>query len=129
MATNRKTQGDGVRFSTVARVVLLCAFFGGSAIGYVWQQSQIVDLSKRKVVLERELHELQLQNRRRVDQYESQLLPKALEDRVRRMNLGLAPYDPVQVIRLTEPVAGQPAALTGDRPAAGARLAASAERR
>jgi hypothetical protein len=128
MAKNRKTQSDTVRFGAVARVLVLCLFFGGSAIGYVWQQGQIMKLNVRRKALENSLHDLQVQNRRRNDQFESQLLPKALEDRVRGMNLGLAPHNPAQVVRLAEPSAGTPAALMGGRQKPDPRLTASAER-
>jgi hypothetical protein len=127
MAKNRKTQGDAVRFSTVARVLLLCLFFGGSAIGYVWQQGQIMKLNVRRKALESAVAELQMQNRRRNDQFESQLLPRALEERVRGMNLGLAPHNPAQVVRLAEPAAGAPAALMGGGRSPDPRLTASAE--
>jgi hypothetical protein len=116
MAKNRKTQSDTVRFSAVARVLLLCVFFGGSAIGYVWQQGQIMKLNVRRKALETVLGDLQVQNRRRNDQFESQLLPKALEDRVRGMNLGLA-----------EPAAGMPAAMMGGQKTPDPRITASAE--
>ena len=127
MAKNRKSQGDAVRFSTVARVLLLCLLFGGAAIGYVWQQGQIMKLNVRRKALESTLKDLQGQNRRRNDQFESQLLPKALEDRVRGMNLGLAPHNPAQVVRLAEPAAGEPASLMGAQRKPDPRLTASAE--
>jgi hypothetical protein len=127
MAKNRKTQSDTVRFSAVARVLLLCVFFGGSAIGYVWQQGQIMKLNVRRKALETVLGDLQVQNRRRNDQFESQLLPKALEDRVRGMNLGLAPHNPAQVVRLAEPAAGMPAAMMGGQKTPDPRITASAE--
>jgi hypothetical protein len=127
MAKNRKTQSDTVRFGAVARVLVLCLFFGGSAIGYVWQQGQIMKLNVRRKALETVLGDLQVQNRRRSDQFESQLLPKALEDRVRGMNLGLAPHNPAQVVRLVEPAVGMPAAIMGGQKTPDPRITASAE--
>jgi hypothetical protein len=125
MAKNRKTQGEAIRFGSAARAFLLCVFLGGSAIGYVWQQQQIMRLNQRKTSLEHALHDLQVQNRRKNDQYESQLLPKALEERVRRMNLGLVPHNPAQVVRLTEPSAEPPTPLQAERQlAASPRLSA-----
>ncbi len=126
MAKYRKNSGDAVRFSTVARVLLLCLFFGGAAIGYVWQQGQLMKLNVRRKALEASLADLQVQNRRRNDQYESQLFPKALEDRVRSMNLDLAPHNPAQVVRLAEPAAANPAAVAAGPRKSETRLAASA---
>lgn len=127
MAKNRKTQGDAVRFGTAARAFILCVFLGLSAIGYVWQQQQIMRLNQRKTAIEQALRDLEAQNRRRVEQYESQLLPRALEERVRRMNLGLAPHSPSQVVRLAEPTVGAPAEPAGASRLAAVRGAATAD--
>jgi hypothetical protein len=125
MAKYRKNDGDAVRIGTVARVLLLCLFFGGAAIGYVWQQDQLMKLNVRRKALEASLADLQVQNRRRNDQYESQLFPKALEDRVRAMNLELAPHNPAQVVRLPEPPTLVPAAVVPGPRQPETRLAAS----
>jgi hypothetical protein len=93
MAKNRKNQAAEIRFGPVIKVVLLCSLICGSAIGYVWQKSQIDRLG------------------RKISEDENAFLhsPVMLDRRVKELNLGLAPAQPLQVVRLTDlpPAPGQ----------------------
>ena len=103
MAKNRKHQAAEIRFGPVLKVVLLCMLIGGSAIGYVWQKSQIDRLGHQ--IAERELKLRQLRNDNKVlsDQVAFLKSPVMIDRRVRDLNLGLAPAQPMQVVRLAEP--------------------------
>ena len=46
MGRNRKN-GSAVRFVPAVQAALVCALLGGSAIGYVYQKNQIIELGKR----------------------------------------------------------------------------------
>jgi len=46
MAKNRRNQAVTVRFGPALKAFALCALIGGAGVGYVWQKSQINELSK-----------------------------------------------------------------------------------
>ena len=64
MAKNRKNQAAEIRFGPVLKVVLLCSLIGGSAIGYVWQKSQIDRLGQQIVEREKRLDQVKKDNKR-----------------------------------------------------------------
>lgn len=103
MAKNRKNEAAEIRFGPVLKVVLLCALIGGSAIGYVWQKSQIEHLGRQ--ISEREAKLKQLRNDNKIWSDEVAFLksPVIIDRRVKDLNLGLAPAQPMQVVRLAEP--------------------------
>lgn len=103
MAKNRKNEAAEIRFGPVLKVVLLCALIGGSAIGYVWQKSQIDHLGRQ--IAEREAKLKQLRNDNKIWSDEAAFLksPVIIDRRVKDLNLGLAPAQPMQVVRLAEP--------------------------
>ena len=105
MAGNRKNQAAAVHFSTVLKVVLLCTLIGGSAIGYVWQKSEISRLGKQIVAKERFLDQLRRDNKLMADQVAVLHSPVMIDRRAKELNLGLAPAQPAQKIILTETVA------------------------
>ena len=105
MARNRKKQTAAVRFGPALRACLLCFFIGGSGVGYVWQKEQIYELGRQI-----KMREVRLENLKRQKDSHGRVLAQLqsttdLDGRVTRMNLGLAPAQPDQVVRLTEPVA------------------------
>ena len=107
MAGNRKQQSAAAHFSTVLKVVLLCTLIGGSAIGYVWQKSEISRLDKQIRSTEKSLNQLQDQNRAVALQIEVLKSPVMIDRRVKELNLGLQPAQPAQKVVLAEtPVAG-----------------------
>ena len=114
MARNRRNQSATIRFEPALKALLLCLFFGGSGVGYVWQKNQIYELSRQRKQCEVQLEEL----RRQSHQYAAQLAivttAQELDARVKQLNLGLGPPQPEQVLRLVE--SGPGPAATAVRP-------------
>ena len=105
MAKNRKNQSAAIRFGPALKALLLCLVIAGSAVGYVWQKSQIYQLGQQ--IRQREIRLARLQNddQRLGDQLSILRSPAMLDRRARELNLGLAPAQPAQVLRLKEPAA------------------------
>jgi len=103
MARNRKHQTAAIRFAPALRAFLLCALIGGSGVGYVWQKSQIANLSKQIKEREMRLADLQDSNEKLRKQLATLKSPPYLDRRVKELNLGLGPASPTQVLRLWEP--------------------------
>ncbi len=122
MAKNRKNQAAEIRFGPVLKVVLLCSLICGSAIGYVWQKSQIDRLGRQIAEREIRLKQLKSDNKVLADQIAFLHSPVMLDRRAKELNLGLAPAQPMQVVRLAElppaPAADGPRQFA-QRPAAG----------
>ena len=108
MAKNRKNQSAAIRFGPALKVLFLCLLIAGSAVGYVWQKSQIYQLGQQ--IRQREIRLARLQNddRKLSDQLSILRSPTMLDRRARELNLGLAPAQPMQVLRLAEPVFAPP---------------------
>jgi len=102
MAKNRKNQTAAIRFGPVLKVVLLCSLIGGSAIGFVWQKNEIYRLGQQIRQRETRLAQLQNDNKRLGDQITILHSPVMLDQRAKELNLGLAPAQPLQVVRLDE---------------------------
>jgi len=102
MGRNRKHQPAAVRFGPALKASLICLLIGGSGVGYVWQQNQLLELGRQKVEKEKRLTTLRAQNSQ-LERHLSELRsPKSLETRVREMNLGLALAQPTQIVRLMD---------------------------
>jgi hypothetical protein len=84
----------------------LCFLIAGSAVGYVWQKSQIYELGRQIRAREIRLSQLRSQNQRLTDQLAILRSPVMLDQRARQLNLGLGPAQPGQVCRLPDPVSG-----------------------
>ncbi|HSY09529.1 MAG TPA: hypothetical protein VK840_01305 [Candidatus Dormibacteraeota bacterium] len=108
MAKNRKNQSAAIRFGPALKALFLCFLIAGSAVGYVWQKSQIYQLGRQ--IRQREIRLAQLQNddQKLNDQLSILRSPMMLDRRVRELNLGLVPAQPMQVWRLPEPAAVLP---------------------
>jgi hypothetical protein len=102
MAQNRKKQAGVVRMSMLVKAILLCLFFGGAGVGYVWQKNQIDELGRQIKQAELKLEELQRQNKLRVDHLAYLRSPRVLDARVKELRLGLVPPQPEQVWRLAD---------------------------
>ena len=109
MARNRKHQSAAIRFGPALKALLLCALIGGSGVGYVWQKSQISELGQQISKRERNLAQLQEQNKKLRDQLAMLRSPAKLDQRVRELNLGLGQPQASQIWRVAEP-ADQPSA-------------------
>ena len=95
MAKNRKNQAAEIRFGPVLKVVLLCTLIGGSALGFVWQKSQIDRLGHQISEREGRLKQLKSDNKILAEQIGFLRSPPMLDRRVKEMNLGLAPAQPM----------------------------------
>jgi hypothetical protein len=102
MAKNRKNQAAEIRFGPVLKVVLLCSLICGSAIGYVWQKNQIDRLGVQIRDREKSLIKIKRDNENLGNQIGMLRSPVMIDRRAKELNLGLAPAQPLQVVRLTE---------------------------
>ncbi len=103
MARNRKNQSAAIRFGPALKAILLCLFIGGSGIGYVSQKNLIDELGQEKRQLEMQLKDLRRRNKQHSDILAGLRSPKALDQRVKELNLGLGPPSPTQKRTLNEP--------------------------
>jgi len=103
MGRNRKHRTTTTRFAPAVRAFLLCVLIGGSAIGYVWQKSQIAELSKEIKKREIRLQDIQDNNEKLRKRLATLQSPPQIERRVREVNLGLVPASPRQKLVLWEP--------------------------
>jgi len=102
MSRNRRNESAAVRFGPLIKVFLLCAFIGGSGVGYVWQKNQIYELGRQIKQCEVKLDELLRQNKQRSDTLAYLRSPAVLDARVKELRLNLAPPKPEQILRLNE---------------------------
>jgi hypothetical protein len=109
MSRNRKNQSAAIRFGPALKALLLCLTIGGSGIGYVWQKQQLSELSTQIRQREKRIVESREQNDKLRKQLATLLSPKFLDMRVKELKLGLVQPQPIQIWRLTEPPADQPA--------------------
>jgi len=108
MAKNKKSQSAAIRFGPALKAFFLCFMIAGSAVGYVWQKSQIYQLGRQIRQCEIRLSQLKSQDQRLTDQLAILRSPMMLDQRARELNLGLAPAQPGQVYRLPEPILAAP---------------------
>jgi len=99
---NRKSQSAVIRFEPALKALFLCLLIAGSAVGYVWQKSQIFQLDQQIRQREIRLKQLQDANQKLNDQLAMLRSPLMLDRRARELNLGLAPAQPSQIWRLPE---------------------------
>jgi len=102
MAKNRKSQSAAIRFGPALKALFLCLLIAGSAVGYVWQKSQIYQLGKQIHQKELRLTQLARDNKKLDDQLGLLRSPVILDQRVRELKLGLVPVQPMNVFRLPE---------------------------
>jgi len=112
MARNRKNQSAAVRFGPAVKALLICLFIGGSGVGYVWQQNQLLELGRRKVEKEKRRDAFRAQNELLARQLAGLQSPKTIEARVKELNLGLSLASPTQVVHLWDEPLSPPARST-----------------
>jgi len=100
---NRRSQSAVIRFGPALKASFLCLLIAGSAVGYVWQKSQIYQLGQQKGQREARLRQLLEANQKLTDQLAMLRSPPMLDRRARELNLGLSPAQPAQIWRLPEP--------------------------
>src|SRR5207248_2272748 len=103
MARNRKYRSAVVRFGPAIKAFVLCLMIGGSGIGYVWQKNQIYELGRQIKERETRLHALDLQNEKLKKQMAERTTVNALEEQIKKLNLGLSAPTELQIWRLSEP--------------------------
>jgi hypothetical protein len=103
MAKSKKNESAAIGFGPVLKVFFLCSVIGGSAVGYVWQKSQIYELGRQIRQNEIRLTQLKGDNQRLTDQLAILRSPVMVDERAKQLNLGLVPAQPGQVYRLPEP--------------------------
>lgn len=106
MPKSRKSQSAAIRFGPALKAFFLCFLIAGSAVGYVWQKSQIYELGRQIRQCEIHLSQLRSQDQRLTDQLAILRSPMMLDQRARQLNLGLVPATPGQVCRLPDPIVG-----------------------
>jgi hypothetical protein len=111
MAKNRKNQSAAIRFGPALKAFVLCVVIGGSSLGYVWQKSQISELSRQITQREQKLKELGIQNKKLSYLLALSHTPAQLNERVQKLKLGLVVPPANQVCELPEPVTIPPATL------------------
>jgi len=102
MARNRKNQSAAVRFGPALKALLICLFIGGSGVGYVWQQNQLLELGRQKAEKEKRLNLLRVQDSQLGRHLAELQSPKSLETRLKELNLGLSMAQPTQIVRLVD---------------------------
>ena len=100
---NRRSQSAVIRFGPALKASFLCLLIAGSAVGYVWQKSQIYQLGQQIRQREIRLAQLKDMNQKLADQLAMLRTPTMLDRRARDLNLGLGPAQPSQIWRLPEP--------------------------
>lgn len=103
MAKNRKNQSAAVRFGPALKALILCGVIGGAGVGYVWQKSQIDQLSRQTKQREQQLEGLEHQNKKLRGQLAELRTPAKLNEKLQKLNLGLALPPPNQMWTLPEP--------------------------
>jgi Septum formation initiator len=104
MPKSRNSQSAHIRFGPALKAFFLCFLIAGSAVGYVWQKSQIYELGRQIRAREIRLSQLKSQNQKLTDSLAILRSPVMLDQRARQLNLGLVPAQPGQVCRLPDPV-------------------------
>ena len=82
--------------------MLRCLFLGGTAMGYVWQKSQIHQIGTEVRKKEVRLELLKGDNERWQQVRAEMRSTQNLYDRVRKLGLGLTMPQPEQVLRLSD---------------------------
>ena len=112
MTKHQKGQSAAIHFGAALKASFLCLLIAGSAVGYVWQKSEVYQLGQQ--IRQREIHLKQLQNQNQ--KFSEELLalrsPLMLDRRANDLKLGLVPAQPMQVLRLPEPVDADAKQLT-----------------
>ena len=93
----------------MVKAFLLSALIIGAGLGYVWQKNLVFELAQQRSAREVTLRHWRDANDKLRWDYQQMLRPKALEERVRELKLGLVAPAPGQLLRLPEPAAEAPA--------------------
>lgn len=123
MARNRRNGAEG-GLVPAAKAALICLLLGVSAIGYVYQKNQIVDLGREIQKGRQRLSSLRDNNSKLQQALQTMQSPTQLDKRVRDMRLELAPPLQSQIMTIVEvPASTAPRSQPQLVDPAGARIA------
>jgi cell division protein FtsB len=109
MGRNRKN-GSATWLVPGAKAALICLLLGGSAIGYVYQKNQLIELGRQIQRSEQQLKALSDSNTRLHRSLLTLQSTVYLENRVRELKLPLAQPAQSQILTIVEiPASAQPA--------------------
>ena len=91
---------------TIVLSIALCGAVCLAGIGYIWAKTQVWALSRDIKSLETRRDELRRANNTLERTYAAMCTPRALDARVKLLNLGLVVPQPDQIIRIPEPLPG-----------------------
>jgi len=101
MGRNRKN-GSATWLVPGAKAALICLLLGGSAIGYVYQKNQLVELGRQIQKSEQQLKALAENNARLHRSLLTLQSTVYLENRVKELKLGLAQPAQSQILTIIE---------------------------
>jgi cell division protein FtsB len=101
MGRNRKN-GSAVRLVPALWAAVICLLIGSSAIGYVYQKNQIIELGRQIQKSEQRLAALRDNNAKLRKQLLTLQSSVYLEKRVKELNLGLVQPAQSQILTLLE---------------------------
>ena len=104
MAKNRKNQAAAIRFGPALKASFFILLIGGSAVGFVWEKSQIDQLGQQIASREKQIFQFKRDNSKLKIQVSDLQSPVRLDQRVKVLNLGLVPAQPTQKVQLNEAV-------------------------
>ena len=107
MARNRKN-GPAAWLVPGVKAALICLLLGGSAIGYVYQKNQLIELGKQIQKGEQRLKVLSDQNAQLARSLSTLQSTYYLEQRVKQLNLGLVQPAQAQILTIVEVPANAP---------------------
>lgn len=106
--TNQRT---AITASTIAKVLALSIFLGGSGVGYVFQKGQIDGLENQAKSNDERIHELEERRKNLKFRLAATTSREKLEVSARLHKLDLRMPDPGQVVTLPEPARERATAL------------------
>jgi hypothetical protein len=109
MGRNRKN-GSATWLVPGAKAALICLLLGGSAIGYVYQKNQLVELGRQIQKSEQQLKTLSDSNARLTRSLLTLQSTVYLEQRVKELKLNLSQPAQSQILTIVEIPAGAQAA-------------------
>lgn len=107
MGRNRKN-GSATWLVPGVKAALICLLLGGSAIGYVYQKNQLIELGKQIQKGEQRLKVLNDQNAQLARSLSTLQSTFYLEQRVKQLNLGLVQPAQSQILTIVEVPANAP---------------------
>ena len=101
MGRNRKN-GSATWLVPGVKAALICLLLGGSAIGYVYQKNQLIELGRQIQKKQQHLKGLSDGNARLHAQLQTLQSPKFLGERARELKLGLVQPAQSQILTIVE---------------------------